>query len=121
MSNKVYIIAVIVLIVLIIFLSVFLKNDNTSSYIKITGKEAVTLVENGAKIIDVRTEEEYNSGHIEDAINVPLDNLNSLELDKTDEIIVYCQTGKRSKQAANILLAKGYKVYDLGGIDNWED
>lgn len=71
-------------------------------------------------IIDVRTEEEYNEEHIKDSINIPLDIIDTIEdrVAKSVEVIVYCRSGNRSKQAADRLIELGYtKVYDLGGID----
>ncbi len=98
--------------------------DNTTNSINsITTKEVNTIVkeEKDYIIIDVRTKEEYESGHIKGAINIPVDAINSIDIDKTKKIIVYCKSGKRSNNAANILLNKGYKyIYDMGGINNWQ-
>lgn len=100
------------------------KVDNTTNSINsITTKEVNTIVkeEKDYIIIDVRTKEEYESGHIKGAINIPVDAINSIDIDKTKKIIVYCKSGKRSNNAANILLNKGYKyIYDMGGINNWQ-
>ena len=73
-------------------------------------------------VIDVRTKEEYEQGHVKDAINIPYDELDSnLELKKDDIILVYCRSGTRSNIAYNTLKKMGYKVvYDLGSIDNVE-
>lgn len=72
--------------------------------------------ENEYVIIDVRTEEEYNEGHLVDAINIPYDIINeSIDLDKENVIFVYCKSGKRSKIAYEKLTELGYEVYDLGG------
>ena len=68
-------------------------------------------------IIDVRTEDEYNSNHIGGAINIPIDSISSaVSLSKDSPIIVYCKSGNRSKTAYDTLTNLGYKVYDLGGI-----
>lgn len=73
-----------------------------------------------AVLLDVRTSEEYASGHIEGSQNIPLD-----ELDRVDSVIknknvplyVHCLSGGRSARAAAYLRGKGYKeVYDIGGI-----
>lgn len=80
--------------------------------------------EKGIILLDVRTKEEYESGHIEDAQLMPLDSLGenapkSLN-DKDADILVYCRSGNRSAAAAKILADLGYKnVYDLGGIKDW--
>lgn len=72
-------------------------------------------------IIDVRSEAEYKSGHIESSINIPLDNIEKIKYKKDEKIIVYCASGRRSKMAADKLISLGYKnVYDMGGISNWK-
>lgn len=75
-------------------------------------------------IIDVRRPDEYRSGHIKNAVNIPLGELlekaPALLPDISQEIIVYCRSGARSFNAAEELLSLGYKnVYDLGGISKW--
>ncbi len=73
-------------------------------------------------LIDVRTPEEFNSGHIEGAVNIPVDALASRlnEVPSGQPVVVYCRSGNRSAQASNILAQAGYStVYDLGGIIDW--
>jgi phage shock protein E len=74
-------------------------------------------------LADVRTNEEYLSGHIPTAVNIPYDTI-STNLPATDKeilLIVYCRSGRRSKIAAHALFALGYKnVIDFGGISNWQ-
>ena len=80
---------------------------------------------NGAKIIDVRSSQEYNEGHLPDAINIPYyeikKSIDKLLTDKSQEIVLYCQSGSRSKQAYKMLIKLNYNnVYSLyGGMDNW--
>lgn len=88
-------------------------------------KEAKQLLENkDTVLIDVRTENEYEQHHIDGAINIPLgliDRAHKQVPDKNKNIIVYCQSGGRSKQAQEMLSQMGYKrVYDLGSILNWQ-
>lgn len=74
-------------------------------------------------IIDVRTVGEFNSGAIEGAINIPLDQLeNRLDLVRDyDEIIVYCQSGARSARAKQLLKNAGFvNVIDGGGIQQMQ-
>lgn len=92
--------------------------------INIDAQEAKKEIEkNEVIILDVRSEEEYNSGHIENSILIPIDKLEEAENilnDKNKKILVYCRSGNRSKKASNILLEKGYtNVYDFGGIKDW--
>ena len=75
--------------------------------------------ENNYVIVDVRTKEEYDTGHVKDAINIPVDTINDkVELDKNKTIIVYCRSGKRSSTAKQKLIDLGYKVYDLGAYES---
>lgn len=73
-------------------------------------------------LIDVRTPEEFSSGHIAGAVNIPVDALaNRLSEVPTDQpVVVYCRSGNRSAQASDILANAGYSsIYDLGGINTW--
>lgn len=74
-------------------------------------------------LLDVRTPEEFTSGYIEGAMNIPVqvlaDNLSLLPKDQP--IIIYCRSGNRSAQAAEILGQNGYDVvFDMGGINSWQ-
>ena len=76
-------------------------------------------------LVDVRTAEEYGSGHIENALNIEVKQddfeknaINALPKDKT--IAVYCRSGRRSKKAAEILSKNGYNVIELdSGYTGW--
>jgi len=73
-------------------------------------------------LIDVRTPEEFASGHIQGAIDIPVEELSDRlsEVPHDIPIVVYCRTGNRSATAAQILVKAGYvPVYDLGGIQSW--
>ncbi len=73
-------------------------------------------------LIDVRTPEEFASGHIEGAVNFPVDTLASRlsEVPEGKAIVVYCRSGNRSATAARILADAGYSgIYDLGGLQGW--
>jgi len=73
-------------------------------------------------IVDVRTIDEFNEGHIKGAVLIPVSELGSRlnELPKDKPIITYCRVGSRSRNAANILVENGFKyVYDMGGILEW--
>lgn len=75
-------------------------------------------------VVDVRTESEFKSGHIPNALLIPNESIGKTRLvllpDLDAEILVYCRSGNRSAQAAKKLIALGYtKVYDFGGISSW--
>ena len=78
-------------------------------------------------LVDVRTADEYNAGHIEGARNIDVlkddfNNIATTSLPKDKEIAVYCRSGKRSMKAANILAKDGFKVINLkGGWLEWTD
>ncbi|MBW2960885.1 rhodanese-like domain-containing protein [Mesonia aestuariivivens] len=80
---------------------------------------------NNVKLIDVRTEDEFNEEHIQDAQNIVYDKNFSAklsQLNKDQPLIVYCNSGNRSEKSAQILKDSGFvKVYDLkGGITEWK-
>lgn len=105
-----------------------IENKEKSKYKQITSEEVYSKLNKSENkevyVIDVRTSAEYSNGHIPAALNIPLSSISSIENvipDKSVEIIVYCQSGNRSKKAADSLLELGYQeVYDLGGINNWD-
>lgn len=85
-------------------------------------KDASELVRQGAMIIDVRTPAEYSRGHLSQAFNMPLDEVDGLLPNKVKDrervILVHCQTGLRSRKAKERLEKIGYKnVYDLGSYE----
>jgi rhodanese-related sulfurtransferase len=88
---------------------------------RVDGPQAQKLVSSGATLLDVRTPQEYQRGHLDGAKLVPLSTLESRlsELPKDKPVVVYCQSGNRSAQASNILKANGYEVHDLGAMRNW--
>lgn len=88
----------------------------------VTGREARHLVAEGAVLVDVRSAFEYAMNHIDGAINIPVEELGSRtgELDPSAEIVVYCLSGHRSEQAAQILTGAYFThVHDLGSIANY--
>lgn len=99
--------------------------ENEDAYQQVTAEEAKRMIDRGGvTIVDVRTAEEYEQAHLPGAILVPNESIKA-EMpaalpDKKAELIVYCRTGIRSRQAADKLVELGYKhVYDMGGIVNW--
>lgn len=90
---------------------------------KVTPAKAKQLVEGGARLVDVRSPEEYGSGHLDGAVNIPIDQLDGrlAELEpKASPVVVYCASGFRSGRAAKALAAAGFSnVADLGAMDDW--
>ena len=100
------------------------KKENT--FEQITPAEAKALMdsESGYVILDVRTEEEFNEAHIEGAVLIPDYEISakaeSILTDKEQLILVYCRSGRRSKNAAKELATLGYtNVKEFGGIIDW--
>ncbi len=94
-------------------------------YIKISPKDAKEIMDNEESIVlDVRTKDEYDQGHIEGAVLLSVDEISSkaeeVLKDKKAKILVYCRSGNRSATAAKTLIKMGYEnVLDFGGIIDW--
>ncbi len=82
---------------------------------------ARSAVERGALIIDVRSQKEYLKGHIDNAVNIPIDYLDKMYrgIPRDKEIVVYCRTGSRSAVAAHLLREQGWTVYDVATQEDW--
>lgn len=97
-----------------------------TDYGDVTVEQARELIEKSPLlvILDVRTVQEFEDGYVEGAINIPVDELEQRleELDRNDEILVYCRTGNRSTRAVQILRENGFnKIYHMeDGIVGWE-
>ncbi len=99
----------------------------TFEYTQITQEEAKEMMEkdDGHVIVDVRREDEYAEGHIPGAILIPNESIEYAqpeELPDYDQVIlIYCRSGRRSKEAAQKLADMGYaNVYEFGGIIDWD-
>ena len=121
------IIAVSVVLMLISLLVGCNDGNNKNVYEQITPDEAKTLMdsEEGYIILDVRTPEEFAAGHIAGAILIPDyeigEKAESILTDKEQLILVYCRSGRRSKNAANELATLGYtNIKEFGGINDWK-
>ena len=102
------------------------ENDREAVYVNITAKEAKEIMdtEEGYIILDVRTQEEYNEGHIPGAIVISHEEIEAraeeVLTDKDQLILVYCRSGRRSKIAAEALAELGYtNIKEFGGIIDW--
>ena len=102
------------------------QKEQEAVYVNITAEEAKKIMdtETDYVILDVRTQEEYDQGHIPGAIVIPDTEIKvraEEELpDKDEMILVYCRSGRRSKNAAQILAELGYtNILEFGGILDW--
>lgn len=88
---------------------------------RVDGVRARALVAEGATLLDVRSEAEFTGGHIDGALNIPVQNLVARmgEVPTGTPVVVYCQSGGRAAAAAGMLEDVGHEVYDLGSIAAW--
>lgn len=122
-KNKNIIFAIVIIILIIAVVIVMSLSGTNKSVIQSPNSEEISEIiqDKSITIIDVRTAEEYKTGHVEGAINIPYDEIeNEVNYDKDQTIAVYCRTGVRSSEAAKTLEKMGYtKIYDLGGIEDF--
>lgn len=95
-------------------------------YMNITAQQAKEIMDSqdGYVILDARTQEEYDESHIPGAVLIPYDEIiekaENILTDKNQLILVYCRSGRRSKLAAEDLVALGYtNIKEFGGIIDW--
>ena len=103
------------------------SNDTTRSFRSINMDEAVIMMaqESDYIILDVRRADEFSAGHIPKAINVANESIGTAEIpelpDKNQLIMVYCRSGRRSKEASVKLVNLGYtNIVEFGGIIDWK-
>ena len=102
------------------------KEDMKNTYRQITMAEAVIMMQEESDyiLLDVRRPDEFAEGHIPNAINVANETIGTEEIpelpDKDQLIMVYCRSGRRSKEASEKLVALGYtNIVEFGGILDW--
>jgi len=102
------------------------ENDQEAVYVNITAEEAKQIMdsEEGYIILDVRTQEEYDQGHIPGAVVISHEEIaekaEEVLTDKDQLILVYCRSGRRSKIASAALAELGYtNIKEFGGIIDW--
>lgn len=100
--------------------------DTENEVMLISPEEVKSMMEENEDftLVDVRTQAEYDEGHIPGSILIPVDELEEraeeILTDKDAKIVIYCRTGNRTKAAGEILKRLGYRnLYDLGGIVDW--
>ena len=112
-------------VILLFFLYSFIRCKNNFETVNVKQFEDL-IKEDNVTIWDVRTEEEFKSGHIENAINIDYYSDDFIKnckntLNKDSKIAIYCQSGYRSKKSARLLSKEKFTVINLkGGIDIWK-
>ena len=116
-----------ILFVVMLLTGCAVSTDKDVTYTQITMSEAVEMmeIESDYIILDVRRPDEFATGHIPNAINIPNESIGTDEIselpDKDQLILVYCRSGNRSKQASQKLVKLGYSnVVEFGGINDWK-
>ena len=99
----------------------------SDTYRQITMDEAVIMMEQETNyiVLDVRRPDEFAAGHIPNAINLPNESIGETEIselpDRDQLIMVYCRSGRRSKEASETLVKLGYtNIVEFGGILDWK-
>lgn len=116
-----------ILLIVLLLTGCAVSTDKDVTYTQITMSEAVEMmeIESDYIILDVRRPDEFATGHIPNAINIPNESIGTDEIselpDKDQLILVYCRSGNRSKQASQKLVKLGYtNVVEFGGINDWK-
>jgi rhodanese-related sulfurtransferase len=117
----------VVIVIAVSIFWMFQPQGDEAAYGDVNVEQASDLIKSRLLmvILDVRTTEEFAIEHIEGAINIPVDELENRigELDKKDELLVYCRTGSRSSRAVDTLTKNGFtKIFHMnGGIVAWKN
>ena len=120
----------VLLLILFLFLLTacgqYTEHQQEVAYMNITAQEAKSIMDSqeGYVILDVREQHEYDESHIPGAVLLPLGDVeekaHEILLDKDQQILVYCRSGRRSKEAAQALVELGYtNIKEFGGIIDW--
>jgi len=115
------------IILVVLLAAVFFTQKNGGGYKSIPQDKAKEMMDSGnVVILDVREQSEYDSGHIKDAVLLPVGTINtdtaaSVINSKDSVVLVYCRSGNRSKKASAALAKLGYtNIYEFGGITSWK-
>ncbi|SCX07590.1 Rhodanese-related sulfurtransferase [Ruminococcaceae bacterium P7] len=99
---------------------------NSASYHQIAQEEAKEMMtkNDGHVIVDVRRQDEYDEGHIPGAVLIPNESITDKQPEQLPDlnqvILIYCRSGRRSKEASQKLADMGYtNIYEFGGINTW--
>lgn len=115
-----------VMLITILFICGCSDDNIKSTFTFINANAAYKMIRNEEVIIiDVRSKEEYDTGHLKDAINIPHTDIEKeikkVVNDLNEKIIIYCRSGARANAASSTLVELGYtNVYTFGGLDSWD-
>lgn len=127
MNRKTVYFLIVVLMLGLLGISFLKQKYHTLDYYITDYKSAKEMIQNEEVIIiDVRSNFEYQAGHIKDAINLPVTEIEKGNIqnikNKNTYYLIYCNSGSRSLEATKKLSSLGYRhVYNFGSIENWEE
>ena len=126
MEKILIVITILILIAMLVGCTLSSGVGEKNTYEKTTAMEAKKMLDekSGYIILDVRTKDEYKGGHIPGAVLLPNESIGKDTIDilpdKDQIILIYCRSGRRSKEAAAKLVNLGYtNIYEFGGIIDW--
>ena len=114
--------AIVIAIAIIIYLIALGGGNNSGLASEINVDQAYQMYQQGAFVLDVRTQQEWDEYHAPNTMLIPLDQLQSRmgELPKDKQIVVVCRSGNRSQQGRDILLSAGFQATSMvGGLSEW--
>ena len=90
---------------------------------EVSPNDAKQLIHDGAQLVDVRTDDEFDAGHVPGAVHVRLEQLEvNSGLDRSKPVVLYCRTGERSGMAADAFAASGWDAHSIaGGLIAWTE
>ena len=115
-TTKIIVWAVVAVALVSVALAAFTPKSGGAAVENVNAAKFAELASSGIKVIDVRTQGEYDAGHIPGAVNMPVDQIQTLaaSLDPKQPVAVYCATGSRSVSAADYLKQAGFtKIYNF--------
>lgn len=102
----------------------FFKKSRATNHMDINEVPDRMSNDSSIRLFDVRTPQEYKSGHLPQSTSLPLPRVTEMETlvpEKSTPIVLYCQSGARSRQAAGVLERMGYtNITNAGGIAQWQ-
>ena len=117
---------IVICLICLVFITGCTNNVEKNDFTLINANEAYKMIRNEEVIIiDVRSKEEYDTGHLKNSVNIPHtdieDEIEDIVKDLNEKIIIYCRSGARANAASSVLAKLGYKnVYTFGGLDSWD-
>ena len=123
-AKKIAIWVGVAIVLVVVGFLVFKPAGGGSGVVDVDAQEMQELVDEGVLVVDVRTEGEYQAGHIPGAELVPINDIPAVSQgwDKTEPIAIYCATGSRSIEVVNYLAEQGFETiyHYASGIVTWE-